>query len=105
MAKFFFDVDDGIAPMRDSDGQRFPDPGTASKEATGLLVDIARDLALQGICNDITVDLRNDTGHVVFTATLSVKARWVNWTKTSAHLAAPQAAALRQRGGTVRLGA
>ncbi len=79
MQKFFFDVDDGVCPTCDSDGQEFPNRKTASQKATGLLAEIAKDHAMKGICKDITVDLKNASGRVVFTATLSVKAKWISW--------------------------
>ncbi len=75
MSKFFFDVYNGVCHFPDFEGQKFCDKDAASQEATGVLADIARDLALKGKCSDLTVDMSDETGHVVFTATLSVKTR------------------------------
>ena len=78
MAKYYFDIHDGDHDAKDDEGTDFPDLEAMRKSALALLPDIAREvMPNDGNRRDVIVDVRDSNGMVVFTATLSLIARWV----------------------------
>ncbi len=79
MPRFYFDIDDGTNHTHDDEGQEFPNSVTACDEAIGVLPQIARDMLPDGsIRRDFIVNMKDGTGRVIFTATLSLIARWLD---------------------------
>ncbi len=78
MARFYFDIHDGKHDTKDDDGTEFPDLAAMRKEALSILPDIAREvMPNDGNRRDVIVDVKDGNGMVVFTATLSLVARWM----------------------------
>lgn len=79
MPRFYFDTSDNGRRTRDDDGSVFPNRKVARRQAVSLLPDIVRDvLPDDGEGRHVGVDVRDGTGRVVFTATLSLVARWID---------------------------
>ncbi|MFC0408776.1 DUF6894 family protein [Roseomonas elaeocarpi] len=77
MPKFFFDIHDGEHYRRDQEGSELTDGEAARREALAVLPDIARDRSPGDNRRDFIVDVRDETDRLVFTATLSLMARWI----------------------------
>lgn len=78
MFRFFFDTCDGARTFYDEEGMLLADDEAARHQAMIALPDIARDVVPKdGDRRDMMVDVRNEGGQVVFTATLSLVARWI----------------------------
>jgi hypothetical protein len=75
--KYFFDIVDGGTYSRDDEGSELPDVEAAREEALGCLPELARSKLSSGDRRDVIVDVRDETGQVIFTATLSLVARWI----------------------------
>ena len=78
MPKYFLDLYDGNQFTRDPHGLDIEDHETARQEAIGVLPDMARDVLPDGDRRDFSVDLRTESGEVIYTATLSLIGRWLN---------------------------
>jgi hypothetical protein len=78
MPRFLFDIYDGVRLTRDDEGSELPDREAARKEALSVLPDIARDRSPDGDRRDFIVDVRDETGRVIYTATLSLVGRWID---------------------------
>ncbi|WP_426960214.1 DUF6894 family protein [Muricoccus radiodurans] len=79
MTRFFFDTTDGELFLRDEEGLDCADATAARAMALKALSDLVRDVMLDGACRDIATDIRDATGRRIFTATLSMAARWVDY--------------------------
>lgn len=78
MPRFYFDTYDGERTDHDEEGVLLADAGAARQQAMAALTDLVRDVVPEdGDRRDMTVDARDGTGRVLFTATLSLVARWV----------------------------
>jgi len=77
MAKYFFDIFDGTLPLIDQVGQDLPDPQAARFQALSTLPDLARETLPNGNRREFVIDVRDDAGLLVFTATLFLIGRWV----------------------------
>ncbi|WP_408902044.1 DUF6894 family protein [Roseicella sp. DB1501] len=77
MPRFFFDIDDGETQSTDEEGTELLDGEAASREATSVLPEIARNRRLGGNRRDLTCDVRNGGGQVIFTTSLSQVGRWL----------------------------
>lgn len=79
MGQFFFDSHDNGRTARDEEGMDLADRDAAREQALSALPDIARDvLPRDGDRRDMIVDVRDASGRIVFTATLSLVARWID---------------------------
>jgi hypothetical protein len=78
MPLYFSDIFDGTRLLRDEEGTELPDREAARREATGVLLDIARERLPDGNGRNFTADVRNETGQVIFTATVSLTAQWID---------------------------
>lgn len=77
MPLYFFDVHDGDKHYIDTSGHEFPDAASARMEALGTLPHIAQEEMPDGNRRDFIMDVRDSGDRVIFTATLSLVARWV----------------------------
>ena len=71
MAIFFFDVHDSECLIRDECGQPHDDRSAAREEALRLLPELARDSFSDGEGHSLALRVRDETGMVIFAATLS----------------------------------
>lgn len=63
--------------MRNDEGMDLPDRAAARQQAMNALPDLARDIVPRdGDGRHMGVDVRDATGRIVFTAVLSLAARW-----------------------------
>lgn len=82
MPRFFFDtfvsfdIDAGDRSAIDVEGQEFPDAVAASVAALRSLPELAADWVPDGDRHSVSTDVRDQTGRVVYTATLSLAGRW-----------------------------
>lgn len=77
MPRYHFDIDDGQREIIDDDGKELSSPDAAQEEALTLLTSFAR-AALNGDgSRNVRVTVRNDTGDVVYTATMTLRSKWV----------------------------
>lgn len=78
MPTYFFDMHDGDKHHIDDHGHDFPNNQAARKEALAALPSIAKDKFPDGNRRDFIMDVRDANHKVIFTATLSLVARWVD---------------------------
>ncbi|WP_336490266.1 DUF6894 family protein [Methylobacterium nigriterrae] len=77
MPRFFFDVHDG-GPEFDDTGTELSGPDEARQKAKRLLPDIAReDIPKDGDQRTFTVMVKDETGHPVYSATLTYAGLWL----------------------------
>jgi hypothetical protein len=72
MAKFFFDIREGQKFILDEEGSEFPDVAAAEYEAAIAAAEMGRDRLPQGDLRTIVVEVRNEHGQRVATATVSL---------------------------------
>jgi hypothetical protein len=72
MPRFFFDVREGIRFAPDDEGLEFPDLDTAEREAATTAAEIGRELLPKGVARCVTVEVRNEHGQRVATATVTL---------------------------------
>jgi hypothetical protein len=70
--RFFFDVREGVRFVPDEDGLEFPDCTAAEREAAETAASIGRDLLPKGAARCVTVEVRNEHGQRVITATVTL---------------------------------
>lgn len=83
MSQFYIDVDDGEQFSHDLDGTICDDDEAARKEAIRRLSDVAHQILPDGNMRTFRADLRNNQRVVIFRATLSLRAQWVEPPKGS----------------------
>jgi hypothetical protein len=74
---YFFDVSDGEHHFRDDEGSALPSRDAARKQALRVFPDMVRNKFPDGNRRDLIVNVRNETGKAIFTATLTLTARWL----------------------------
>lgn len=74
MTRFFFDTQDGDKAERDTEGVELPDEARARAEAKAALTDMARDHLPDGNHMGFRVTVRNEAGHEIFSASLTMDA-------------------------------
>jgi hypothetical protein len=72
MPLFYFDVREGVRFAEDDTGLEFPDLDAAEREAAEAAASIGRDLLPKGTARSITVEVRNQHGQRVVTATVAL---------------------------------
>ena len=72
MPLFHFDVREGIRFTADEDGLELPDIAAAEREAAETAASIGRDLLPKGVARSVTVEVRNQHGQRVVTATVTL---------------------------------
>ncbi|MEA2879191.1 MAG: hypothetical protein QOF14_4387 [Hyphomicrobiales bacterium] len=70
MPLFYFDVREGVRFVPDEDGQEFADLNAAEMEGAKAAASIGRDLLPTGRARSVTVEVRNQHGQRVVTATV-----------------------------------
>jgi hypothetical protein len=73
MTLFYFDVREGGRFAPDEEGLEFPDIAAAEREAAETAAAIGRDLLPRGADRSVTVEVRNEHGQRVLTATVSLE--------------------------------
>ena len=76
MPRFFFDFADGTV-IPDDMGTEFPNAHAARDEAIRTLPDVARDEIARGQGRQVVVLMRDETGRALFTAALTLTAKWL----------------------------
>lgn len=74
---YYFDTDNDDRVSHDERGQDHPDPESMRDAAISVLPDLARDDLPNGDRRVFTVKVRDESGHYVFQATLSLIATWL----------------------------
>ena len=77
MPRYFFDVDDGDGRTRDIYGLDLDDLAEVRKKAISILPDVAREELPDGDRRVFVCQARDESGTVVFMATLSLVAEWI----------------------------
>ena len=76
MPRFFFDITDG-GLILDDVGTEFPNVHAARDAAIKVLPDVARDEIGEGQSREIMVLMRDDADKALFTAALTLTAKWL----------------------------
>lgn len=76
MPRFYFDIDDGVHRTRDDEGADLPDLETVRRQAIAVLPGLAREVLPDGDERNFICNVRDESGAVIFTASLSFKAEW-----------------------------
>ncbi|MBP0496536.1 DUF6894 family protein [Pararoseomonas indoligenes] len=77
MPRFYLDTSDGDFKITDHVGYDFADRDEARRLALDTLPDMARDKMPDGDRRDFICNVRDEAGKPIFTATLSLIARWL----------------------------
>jgi hypothetical protein len=77
MPRYFFDVDDGESRTRDDYGLELHDLEEVRKKAVSILPDVAREELPDGDRRVFVCQARDESGTVLFMATLSLVAEWI----------------------------
>ena len=77
MPRYYFDTNDGDEQQKDDTGLDWADRQAARLAAMDALPDIARDVLPDGDRREMAVRVRDETGRVILTATLSLAVDWV----------------------------
>lgn len=77
MPRFHIETFDGEVVL-DPEGQVLVDSAAARFAGLDALPDMARDQIPDGDRRDFVVDVRDDEGRLIYTATLSLVGRWVD---------------------------
>ena len=72
MQRYYFDVREGVRFVEDEDGLQLPDLASAEREAAEAAASIGRDLLPKGTARSVTVEVRNEHGKRVVTATVTL---------------------------------
>jgi hypothetical protein len=72
MPLFYFDVREGVRFTPDDDGLDFPDVDAAEREAADAAASIGRDRLPNGHARSVTVEVRNEHGQRIITATVTL---------------------------------
>ena len=72
MPRFYFDVREGVRFVPDEEGLEFPDVDAAEREAAEAAAEIGRSLLPVGMTRSVTVEVRNEHGQRVVTATVTL---------------------------------
>lgn len=78
MPCFFIDTNDGDFSYHDDQGHELPDQDVARKIALDVLPDMARDKIPDGDQRTFSVHVRDQTGAVIYIATLALNGGWSN---------------------------
>lgn len=77
MPRFFFDIDDGKTRTADTYGLELYDLASVREKAISILPDIAREQLPDGDRRVFVCQVRDESGKVLFLATLSLVAEWI----------------------------
>jgi hypothetical protein len=76
-SRFYYEIRDGDILACDDEGQVFKNQEAAREDAVMLLSEMARKLPSRGTDhNKIIASVRDETGRLIFTATLSLDVHW-----------------------------
>jgi hypothetical protein len=78
MPRYFIDTDDDDLAIRDGEGMDFPDLQAARDAAHQALPAMAKQKMPDGERRHFTVSVRDDTGNVLYIATLSLSGIWIS---------------------------
>jgi hypothetical protein len=71
MTRYFFDIHDGPNSSRDEDGEELATLEDAESEAVRALADLSRNRLRNGGKTKLVIDVRDDTGKVVLSTSLT----------------------------------
>ncbi|WP_407530879.1 DUF6894 family protein [Methylobacterium oryzisoli] len=77
MARYFIDVHNSIFSSFDDLGRECTDPDAVSTEALRILCNIAQEEPLQHMHSRLGAIVRDENGHVVLTANVTLSTTWV----------------------------
>lgn len=77
MPRFYFDIDDGEQCHTDSDGVELGNLQEVRNTAVSILPDVAREELPDGDRRVFVCKARDESGKIVFIATLSLVAEWI----------------------------
>jgi len=80
MAKYYFDTFNGVEHTRDEVGSDHPNREAARQRAQSLLPDIAREHLPDGHRREFLVDVRDTLAVLIYTCSLSLNGRWLDYT-------------------------
>lgn len=76
MTKLYCDFDDGHSGLRDDEGFDFPDVEAGRLSVLRTLGEIAKDALPKSDQQALTASIRNASGDVVYSATITVSGEW-----------------------------
>lgn len=76
MPRFYFDIVDGGLTIDDT-GSEYPNAHAARAAAIAALPDVARDVIAEGKGREVVVLMRDDSDRALFTASLTLTAKWL----------------------------
>ncbi|GJE56158.1 MULTISPECIES: DUF6894 family protein [Methylobacterium] len=77
MPRYYFELDDGEFGFTDEEGSEHRDAREAGNEAIGALTHLAKDKLPNGDCRDFKVDVRDQSGRLIFHGTLAFRGVWM----------------------------
>ncbi|MGH6860208.1 MAG: DUF6894 family protein [Phyllobacterium sp.] len=77
MSRYYFDLDNGDGQTVDQEGLELPSLERASKEASRIVGDLARDEIAEVEQGTICLTIRNSKGETIARTTLTFATEWV----------------------------
>jgi hypothetical protein len=77
MARYYFDIDDGLRSTEDADGVDMDDKKAIRDAAIKVLPEIAWDSLPNGNDRVFSVNVRDETGRRIFQASLVLRSEWL----------------------------
>ncbi|MCI0753525.1 DUF6894 family protein [Teichococcus vastitatis] len=78
MERFFFDFKDAGLSFRDDEGAQFSSRVEGRNEALCTLAELAKGRMCGGDVGPLAIDMRDESGRVLFTAWLHLDTRWTH---------------------------
>ncbi|MFP5078603.1 DUF6894 family protein [Rhizobium sp. YIM 134829] len=78
MSRYYFDLSNGVEPVRDEEGQDFSSRSEVAREVARILGDIARDEMGDTGSGTISLTVRDQSGRTVSRAKLTFSNEWTD---------------------------
>ena len=77
MPRFYFDLREDGTVVEDEEGVSLPDLATAEREAAKAVTEIGYDRLPEGGLSSVTIDVRDENGDHILSATVSLEVKHV----------------------------
>jgi len=78
MARFYFDIDNGVNSLYDEEGTETDSLEAVRHEAISTIVDIARDILPDGDRRVFAIRVRSENDRVISSATMTLISGWID---------------------------
>jgi hypothetical protein len=76
MARYYFDILDGMDSVRDDEGAEFDSPDAAMQTTTTVAAEVGQSQLARGDTSDVVIEVRDERDQPVCTVKASMKIAW-----------------------------